>query len=117
MPDPAHPQDNVRVLLGNLLRAIWSEGMQLPNADRIIADRVKQTSIDPRIENDLFRLGRGADVPVSEADDDDQHPRAHRPMADDPSLDPQAAILLEEHIRGREAAKVAKQILRLQQPA
>ncbi|TMB87007.1 MAG: hypothetical protein E6J45_13035 [Chloroflexi bacterium] len=117
IPEPALAQDNVRLRLGNLLRAIWSEGMQLPNADRIIADRVKQTSIDPRIENDLFRLGRGADVPVSEADDDDQHLRAHRPMLEDPSLDPQAAALLEKHIRGHEAAKVAKQIMRMQQQA
>ena len=38
-------------------------------------------------------------------------------MVDDPSLDPQAAMLLEKHIRGHEAAKVAKQIMRMQQQA
>jgi len=117
IPEERLQASNVTIDIGYLMRAIWTDGMQLPNGDRVVRDRVKQSSIDPRIENDLFRLGRGADVVVSEADEDDAHNRVHALVRDDPRLPPDAVTLVEKHMQTHQAAKMAKQIMRQQQEA
>lgn len=92
-----------------MLRAIWREGFQLPGSERAIPDKKTVTSIDPRVENDLFRMGRGDDVIVAESDNDDEHIAIHTPRSNLPGM--------AQHIQAHQAAKMAKQIMKIRQQA
>jgi len=72
----------------------------------VIEEINKMTTIDPRIENDLFKLGRGEDVVVSEADNDDEHMKV---PTDGAPVDPgEPQRLLQKHIQGHQAAQITK---------
>lgn len=115
LPPQQLEAEGIRVRLGRLLKTIWTEGFQLPMADQIIEELNRQVTIDPRIENDLFRLGRGADVQVSEADDDDEHLREHGAYL--PQLTGDPAHQLQQHMQGHQAAKIAKRIMAIRKQA
>ena len=109
IPPEQLAQEGIRIRIGHLLKTIWTEGFQLPQADRVIEEINKMTTIDPRIENDLFKLGRGEDVVVSEADPDDEHLKVHKMGLQ--TLTGDQAQLLQKHMQGHEAAKITKKLL------
>ena len=115
LPPEMLAAEGIRIRVGRLCKAIWTEGFQLPQAEQIIEEIQKQVTIDPRVENDLFRLGRGEDVRVSEADQDDEHIREHTAYLPRLAQQPEPARLLQKHIQGHQAAKIAKHLLQVRQ--
>jgi hypothetical protein len=118
IPPEALQAEGKRISFATLLTDIYSKGLQLPNAKQIVQDIHPKEGTDPSLENDLFRVGRGKEVIVSEADDDAQHLQMHTRLAqqsveaDVPAAD---ATLLVAHIRQHQAATMAKKIMAQQQ--
>jgi hypothetical protein len=118
IPPEALQAEGKRISYATLLTDIYSKGLGLPNADRIVVDIHPQEGTDPTIENDLFRVGRGREIVVSEADDDDKHLEAHMRLAQvavEAGVDPADMALLQIHLRRHQAAKMAKQLMAQQQ--
>lgn len=87
------------------------------NPERFLAARDTATATDWRLEHDLFRVGRGAEVHVSPADPDIEHAREHdRFLASDEGRalpDDQRELLarhIEDHVRQAVAETVIQQI-------
>lgn len=115
IPPEVLQSQNIEIDFAYLLRSIWGEGMNLPHADRVIRDKVKQKTVDPRIENEIFSVGRGEEVLVSPGDDDDKHMAVHGQMLMEPGLDPAVGARIQLHIQQHQAAKQSKAILAQQQ--
>lgn len=106
-------------------RIAWSKvisdfytGLGLPNVDQVIVDLHPQEGTDPTLENDLFRVGRGKEVVVSEADDDDKHLAMHTRLAQqavEADVPPGEMLHLQNHIRQHQAGKMAKRLMAQQQ--
>lgn len=82
-----------------------------------IKDKVPQRSIDWRLENELFRLGRGTEVVVAQSDNDIEHAMGHQQCletSDEPEP-VQRAIFL--HIQAHVASYHAKEMMRVQAEA
>lgn len=115
IPPQILQQSNIKIDLGYILKTIWTEGFQLPQGDRVIQEAVRKTTIDPRVENDLFRLHRGADVVVSEGDDNAFHRQVHQEIL--PYLVGDDAMLMQKHLVAHQAAEVTKRLMQIQQQA
>ena len=70
-------QDNARVDWKYLLRNIWSTGFGDKEAQLIIKDIQPTRAVDAVIENELFKVGRGDEVTVSQLDNDIEHANSH----------------------------------------
>ena len=88
-----------RIDFVELLEGIWADFFDTPSVDRIIKDITPTTSIDPRIENDLFRQGLGAQVAVSPSDNHQQHLRTHDLLLGRPDLHPMTAEDVQRHMQ------------------
>jgi hypothetical protein len=118
VPPEALAAEGKRISFAAIIHDIFSKGLQLPGADRYVVDIHPSEGTDPTLENDLFRVGRGRDVVVSEADDDDAHMREHMRLAQhavEADVDPADMALLQKHLRMHQSAKMAKQIMAQQQ--
>lgn len=111
-------QDNARVDWKYLLREIWATGFGDKEASLIIKDITPQRTVDPKIEDDLFAIGRGEEVTVSEQDDDMQHANVHNQFlqSEGMTLPPQTQQQLMQHIQ-RHAASYAMKEMAKQQAA
>jgi len=114
IPPEVLQAQGIQIDLGFILRAIWEDGFSLRDGDRIIKNTNQVKAIDARIENDLFRAGRGAEVDVSPIDDDRQHIEIHRDLLFDRKLDEQARVDVAAHIQAHVAAAMAKVIMQQQ---
>lgn len=99
-----------------LLRNIWSD-MGLRNAQRVVKDKVQALSMDPRIENDLAKVGRGLEIRLSPSDNDEQHAQVHVTAMRDPKFPEEFKQDLFLHVQAHIAAHMAKQALQQQQEA
>lgn len=106
---------NTQIDYGYLMRAIWTDGLGLRNGDRVIRDIERKRSMDPRLENDLFAVGRGDEVIVVQGDNDDQHMAIHQQGLSRKGLSVFDALGLQRHIQEHVASKMAKEIIAQQQ--
>lgn len=104
---------NAQIDLPHLLRAIWTDGLGLRDGNKVIREITPMHSLDPHIENDLFREGHGADVEVSMADDDAMHTHVHQAALTDPAM-AMAQLELRKHLRSHQASAMAKQMMQQQ---
>jgi hypothetical protein len=114
VPPEALAAEGKRLSLATMIYDIYSKGLGIPDASRYIVDIHPSEATDPTLENDLFRVGRGRDVVVSEADDDDKHLAEHMRLAQhavEADVDPADMALLQKHLRMHQSAKMAKQIM------
>jgi hypothetical protein len=118
IPPQLLAQQNIDVDYKYILREIWGTGMGLRNPERVVKDKVKQLSVDPRIENDLFQLGRASEVTISQSDNHQEHVAIHNALLQSGDVsDPEEVKALFAHIRGHVAAQVAQQMQQAQQEA
>jgi hypothetical protein len=115
IPPQLLASQNMVIDYGYLLKAIWAEGMGLRNADRVIRPIKPTHSLDPRIENDLFVVGRGDEVQVAEADIDELHLKVHDEGLRNPLLTPWGHAQLMAHMQQHIASAMAKAVLQQQQ--
>lgn len=99
----------VKIKWAPWLKRLIQDGYGLAWADEVIETPEDQRVIDPYLELDLMAEGRG--VPVSPADDDQQHLMVQLPAAtSDPRFnDPAAMQLLTEHVQAHMAQMQMKQ--------
>lgn len=108
-------QENARLSLKYLMRSIWSEGLQLPEPERIIEEIRPVRAIQAELENELFETGRADAVKISPADNDIDHLKVHDVLLQPGKLSPErfAYVIhhMEEHLKGM----LAKQMMQQQQ--
>ena len=90
---------NVMVDYKMLLRDIYAEGFDATDAYRIIRDITPQVSLDPLLENELFRVGHGEQVVVNNGDNHMQHAKQHDLVLADPRVNPAMKQLAAQHIQ------------------
>lgn len=115
IPPQMLEMQNAELNLPYLLRTIWGDGFGLRGADNIIKDKVRLVSMDPRIENDLFIVGRGEEAKVSQGDNDQQHAQVHSQLLQRPDLDSFTMQQVQAHLHEHQASAIAKQMLAQQQ--
>lgn len=107
-------QENARISLKYLLRQIWSEGLGLPEPDRLIEDIQPVRAIEAEMENVLFKTGRSDEVKISPADDDMRHLKTHdhllKPGVLDPAVYESVARHMQEHLKGLIAKQQMQQM-------
>jgi hypothetical protein len=108
-------QDNARVNWKYLLREIWATGFGDREAEQIITDIMPTRVVDAYVENELFRVGRGAEVTVSPLDQDQEHADMHGKLLTEPDLDPEVVELVMRHIQKHGQSFAMKQIQAQQQ--
>ena len=113
IPPEVLAQQNAQVDIPYLLRTIWTDGLGLRDGMKVVREITPMKSLDPYIENDLFREGHGADVDVSMADDDATHMQVHAQAITDPRM-AMAQMELRKHIRSHQASAMAKQMMQQQ---
>lgn len=107
--------ENARISLKYLLRTIWSEGLQLPEPERLIEDIQPVRALEAELENVLFKTGRADEVYISPADNDLQHIRAHDHLLKPGVLRPEQLQPVIEHIQSHLTALVTKQAMQAMQ--
>lgn len=108
----------IEIDLKYLLRSIYGAGgLGRRDADKVVRDTTKSEAMDPRLENDLFRVGRGGDLRVSPKEDHRLHIRAHETLGDDlPWLTQQQVKLhVEEHVQAMVMAEFQRLMAEQQQ--
>jgi hypothetical protein len=119
LPPGLLEKENARISLKYLLRAIWSEGLQLPESDRLIEDIQPVHALDAALENQLFETGRGDTVQVSPADDDMAHLKTHdalfAPGALPPAYVPGAVAHQRAHLTAIQTKQQMAQMAQMQQ--
>lgn len=117
LPPEALAAQNAEIGWADLLRDFFEIGLGLPHASvqRYVREKVKQMSMDPDIENQLFRLHRGAEVLVSQADDDVAHAISHQQFIEKGELEPDVAPQVMKHLQAHVAAHLAKEQLKVLQ--
>jgi hypothetical protein len=72
--------------------------------------------MDPRLENELFKVGRGADVRVASKEDHALHVKTHGMLKELPwETQQQLTLHVEEHVQAMVQAEVAKLMQEQQQ--
>jgi hypothetical protein len=115
IPPEVYASQNIEVDLKYLLREIYGTGLGMRGADRVIRDKVKQDALDWRLENELFRNDRAAEVTISEQDNHVEHAEGHYHLLTDPKVPPHLQRAVFKHLRGHVAAQLAQQMLKAQQ--
>lgn len=115
VPPELYKANNIQLDIGYLMKAIWSDGFGLRNADRVIRDLSPMKSVDPRLENDLFLAERGEEVKVSPADNDVGHIKQHQPLVGNHDTPDSQIPLVIAHIQEHHAAQLTKQIMQQMQ--
>lgn len=116
LPPELLAQENARISMKYLLRAIWSEGLQLPEAERLIEDIQPVRALDAQLENELYEAGRPDEVKLSPADEDLKHIQVHDALLKPGELDDQEIFQkVVEHIQEHLSAMVAKQVMQQMQ--
>lgn len=110
--------DNARVDWKYLLRQIWATGFGDKEAQLIIKDITPTRTVDAVIENQLFAVGRGEEVTVSQLDDDLSHANLHNQWLQEQQgqVPPVVAQQMMQHIQ-RHAASYAMKQMQAQQEA
>lgn len=111
IPPELLAQDNTRFRIGEFLRIMYTEGLLLPHPQRVFQDASPVRAIDPELENELFRQGRGDEVTVSPADKHEEHFAKHLALAADPTLPPPVKELLMVHVQQTVLAITAVQMM------
>lgn len=102
-------QENARISLKYLLRQIWSEGLQLPEPERLIEDIQPVRAIEAEMENVLFKTGRADEVQVSPADDDMRHLKTHDPLLRPGAVKQEVYQAVAQHMQEHLTGLIAKQ--------
>jgi hypothetical protein len=117
IPPQVLQAQNIDIDMKYLLREIYGTGMGMRNPERVVKEKVKQISVDWRIENDLFRLQRGHEVTISEGDNHVEHAEGHQHLLREGDIPLETQQLVFAHIRGHVAAQIAKQMQQRMQEA
>ena len=115
IPPELFAAQNAQIDFKFLLRAIWGVGFGLPDPNRVVQDKTKMRSVDPTIENDLFQVGRGAEVDVAPGDDHRRHAQVHLQLVEDPRTPADVKEVIFLHIREHASAHIAMQLMQQQQ--
>jgi ribosomal protein L24E len=113
-PDQLAAQ-NAEIGWVDLIRDYFEIGLGLPRQQvlRYIRDKAPQTTIDPDIENQLFLVGRGQEIVVAQADNDEQHAVAHQKLLEKGGLEPDVAKLVFAHLQAHVASHIAKEQMKM----
>lgn len=114
IPPQLLAQNGVQIDFGQLLQQIWTY-MGLRDSKRIIKPLKPMHSLDPRLENDLFVVGRGDEAQVVEGDNDDKHLMVHDEGLVNPKLEGWHRAQLMQHIQQHAVSKIAKEVMQQQQ--
>lgn len=119
LPPEMLDAQGIEIDLKYLLRSIYGAGgLGHRDADKVVRDKVKDAPMDPRLENDLYRAGRGADLRVSPKEDHALHIRTHE-ILDREELPwltrQQVQAHIQEHLDAMIAAEVQKMVQQQQQ--
>lgn len=121
IPPEVLQQSNTRVDWIELLEGIWEDFFDTPAQGRVLKEITPSTSIDPRIENDLFAQGLGKQVEVSPSDNHQQHLQLHDRLLGRPDLHPMTgedvAAHMQQHIQAAVMAMMQQQMAQQQQAA
>jgi hypothetical protein len=93
-----------------ILREIWGTGMGLRGAERVVRDIQRETGVDWRLENQLFRVERGAEVEVHPKDNHTEHNQGHDRLLADPKVPDTMKPLVAKHMRDHAVAEVVTQL-------
>jgi hypothetical protein len=116
MPPELLAQENARISLKFLLRSIWSEGLQLPEAERLIEDVQPVRALDAELENQLYLASRADEVRISPADDDMRHLRIHDALLGPASgLRPEVTQQVIQHMQEHMTGMLTKRLMQMQQ--
>lgn len=109
-PDQLASQ-GVEIGWADLIRDVAEIGLSLPHTSvmKYIRDKVKKVSIDADIENQLFEVGRGDEVVVSEADNDEEHGVSHARYLTSPDTPEDVKPKVLKHLQAHAASAMAKQ--------
>ena len=114
IPPQMLQMENARLSLTYLLKTLWTDGFQLPEAERLIREIQPVRSLDPALENQLILSGRVDDVAVSPADDDQKHAQIHDQLLGPGILDPVTAERTIAHVKAHVAAMLTKAMMQAQ---
>jgi hypothetical protein len=104
--------DNKRISVAALVESIAEDILGTWEAARVVVPAQQALPArDPELENDLFRLGRGSEVQVAPADDDQRHLQVHQTLLADPRLPAHLQAQIGLHLQQHQAAMLAKQQL------
>lgn len=121
MPPQLLASENARLSMRYLLQTLWTEGLQLPDVDKLIVDMQPVRGLDATLENELFSAGRGDEVTISPADNDLQHLQTHDDLLAPGVLTetqlPAAVAHIEQHMKARQAKIQMQMQQALQQQA
>jgi hypothetical protein len=103
----------------DLIRDTFEIGLGLPRPQvlKYIRDKAPATTIDADIENQLFLVGRGLEVVVNQADNDEEHAVKHQKLLEKPDVPPDVQALVFKHLQAHVASHMAKEQLRQMQQA
>lgn len=113
IPPQLLAQQGVQIDYAQILQQIWIY-MGMNNAESVIKPLKPMHSLDPRLENDLFVVGRGDEVTVVEGDNDDKHLQAHDAGLANDKLEGWHRAQLMQHIQQHAVSKIAKQVMQQQ---
>src|SRR5207244_12322144 len=107
-PDQLAAQ-NAEIGWVDLIRDYFEIGLGLPRQQvlRYIRDKAPQTTIDPDIENQLFLVGRGLEVVVAQADDEEKHAIVHQKLLERKDVKPDVQALVFKHLQAHGASQMA----------
>lgn len=111
VPPQVFASQNKQVDYAYLVKQIWTVGFEQQDADRLLVDIQPVRSLDPESENQLIVMGRGDEVKVSPADQDQQHLQIHDQVMQDQSVPMDLKAQMFEHMRAHMAGMIAKQLM------